>query len=59
VVENAKGGFQPPLSIRLTDLHGQVVTLENVVTSLAESTEFTTTQQFPPGKGGGNPVGLP
>lgn len=59
VVENAKSGFVPPLSIRLTDLHGQVVTLENVVTSLAESTEFPTTQQFPAGKGGGDPLSLP
>lgn len=59
VVENANDGFKPPLTIRLTDLHGQVVTLEGVVTSLAESTEFTTTQQFPPGKGGGDPLSLP
>lgn len=59
VVEHLGAGFEPPLSIRLTDLHGQVVTLDGVVTSLAESTEFTTTQQFPPGKGGGSPLGLP
>lgn len=49
-------GWVAPLSIRLTDVHGQQVTLTDVVTSVAPSTVFTSTVQFPAGRGGGNPL---
>lgn len=55
LIQNGSG-LTAPLSIRLTDVHGQQVTLEDVVTSFEPETTFATTTQFPAGRGGGNPL---
>ncbi|MGV3625985.1 MAG: expansin C-terminal domain-related protein, partial [Archangium sp.] len=52
----SSAGLTAPLSVRLTDIHGQQVTLTDVITSFTPETTFTTTTQFPAGRGGGNPL---
>lgn len=57
-VLTSASGLVPPLDVRLTDVHGQVLVLDDVVTSLTPEAAFDSDAQFPAGLGGGDPLNL-
>lgn len=52
-IATGSGGFQLPLSVRVTDIHGQVLEAADVITDLNDFSLFDTGKQFPAGRGGG------
>ncbi len=52
-VATSTAGFTLPLSVRVTDIHGQVLTATDLVTDFNDSSSFDTGDQFPAGQGGG------
>ena len=53
----SNSGVQLPLDIRITDIHGQVISADDMVTNLNENAEFDMGAQFPAGMGGGGTLG--
>ena len=50
-------GLQTPFDVRVTDVHGNVITAQDVVTNLNENQMFDLGAQFPSGMGGGGTLG--
>lgn len=50
-------GLVPPIDVRITDIHGQVIGGEDVVANFNENAVFDVGSQFPGGMGGGGPLG--
>lgn len=50
-------GLMPPIDVRITDIHGQVISGEDVVANFNENAVFDVGSQFPGGMGGGGPLG--
>jgi expansin (peptidoglycan-binding protein) len=57
-VVTSASGLVPPLDVRLTDVHGQVLVLDDIVTSLQPGASFESAAQFPAGLGGGDPLNV-
>jgi expansin (peptidoglycan-binding protein) len=52
-------GITLPIDVRITDIHGQVITGAGVVTDFNDNSEFDVGAQFPGGMGGGGTLGGP